>query len=351
MQFDPKISFWLGVFVTALIGIGGGTVSLTHAVPPDWIPTVVAWCNILSFLGSAVLTALHGFSSGNSGPFVPAPTAMQATASAAKVSIAVLAVGLALAYASTAAAQAAEGAQYGAIPAAGFVALESLRFLLWAGVLGFLLWAALIAAAAIVAAPLIFVGCKIWFVGCKIWRRAAPRGCRILCVFGACLCALALGWAAPAQAQSRLTGNPLRDIGNAASQGNQKSLASPSALDELAGKIRKLSLDDFKYAAALAHATGNTVTAPCWDVWVKLLTAQQQPLNGPDGQPLHEPDPHLATDVERLSEMIHQLLPNSELSVACAPMASAAQKDAGTLIGAVLNGGALGLFKLPFAIP
>lgn len=41
MRFDPKISFWLGVFVTALIGIGGGTVSLTHAVPPDWIPTVV----------------------------------------------------------------------------------------------------------------------------------------------------------------------------------------------------------------------------------------------------------------------------------------------------------------------
>jgi hypothetical protein len=46
MQFDPKVSFWLGVVVTALIGIGGGTVSLTHAVPPDWIPTVVAWCNI-----------------------------------------------------------------------------------------------------------------------------------------------------------------------------------------------------------------------------------------------------------------------------------------------------------------
>jgi hypothetical protein len=32
-------------------------------------------------------------------------------------------------------------------------------------------------------------------------------------------------------------------------------------------------------------------------------------------------------------------------------MASAAQKDAATLIGAVLSGGALGMFKLPFAIP
>ncbi|HEY6258030.1 MAG TPA: hypothetical protein VIY51_19780, partial [Xanthobacteraceae bacterium] len=73
MQIDPKVSFWLGVAVTALIGVGGGTVSLTDAIPPDWIPAVVAWCNILSFFGSGVLTALHGFSSGNSGPLVGAP--------------------------------------------------------------------------------------------------------------------------------------------------------------------------------------------------------------------------------------------------------------------------------------
>jgi hypothetical protein len=255
MQCDPKISFWLGVVVTALIGIGGCTVSLTHAIPPDWIATVVAWCNILSFFGSGVLTALHGFSSGASGPFASAPA-----------------------------------------PRAG-------------------------------------------------------GGVKILALLAGGLAAVALGWAAPAQAQGKLSGNPLHDIGNAVAQGNQKSAGGGGPLEELAAKIRKLSLDDFKYAAALAHATGNNVTAPCWDVWVRLLTAQQQPLNGPDGQPLREPDPHLATDMERLSEMIHQLLPNSELSVACAPMASAAQKDAGTLIGAVLNGGALGLFKLPFAIP
>jgi hypothetical protein len=255
MQFDPKVSFWLGVVVTALIGIGGGTVSLTHAIPPDWIATVVAWCNILSFFGSGVLTALHGFSSGNSGPFASTPA-----------------------------------------PQAG-------------------------------------------------------GGGKIVAFLVIGLAALALGWAAPAQAQGKLTGNPLRDIGSAVGQGNQRSTGGAGALDDLAAKIRKLSLDDFKYAAALAHATGNNVTAPCWDVWVKLLTAQQQPLNGPDGQPLREPEPHLATDIERLSEMIHQLLPNSELSVACSPMASAAQKDAGTLIGAVLSGGALGLFKLPFAIP
>jgi hypothetical protein len=171
------------------------------------------------------------------------------------------------------------------------------------------------------------------------------------------LCALALAGAGPAGAQASRqpphpAGNPIVDIGNAIrGQQQQRETERPNALDELAAKIKKLSLDDFKYASALAHATGNNVTAPCWDVSVKLLTAQQQPLNGPDGQPLKEPDPHLATDIELLSEIIRQLQPNSELSVACAPMASAAQKDAGTLIGSVLSGGALGLFKIPFALP
>jgi hypothetical protein len=160
--------------------------------------------------------------------------------------------------------------------------------------------------------------------------------------------------ASGAQAQTKkpaLTGDPVRDIGTAIREGNQSRQPQANPLDELAARIRALSLDDFKYAAALAHATGNTVTAQCWDEWVKLLTAQQQPLKGPDGQPLKEPDPHLATDIERLSEMIAQLQPRSELSVACAPMATTAQKDAATLIGAVLSGGAMGLFKLPFAIP
>ena len=165
----------------------------------------------------------------------------------------------------------------------------------------------------------------------------------------------ALAWAGPADAQNRAaakpTGNPIVDIGNAIAGQKQAAASQANPLDELAAKIKKLSLDDFKYAAALAHAVGNNVTAPCWDVWVKLLTAQQQPLKDADGNELSKPDPHIATDLELLSEIIRQLQPNSELSVACAPMASAAQKDAGTLIGAVLSGGALGLFKVPFAIP
>jgi hypothetical protein len=249
MQFDPKFCFWFGIAITVLIGIGSGSVSLTNALPPDWIPYVVAWTKILSFFGSAILTAMHGFSSGSSGPFV-SPS----------------------------------------------------------------------------AAP-------------------APKAPLMLFAIG--LSALALAWAGPANAQNRQpqafrpTGNLVKDIAD--SQGTAES----NPLDALAAKIRKLSLEDFKYAAALAHATGNAVTAPCWDAWVKLLTAQQQPLNGADGNPLKEPDPHLATDIERLSEMVAQMQPRSDLNIACAPLASAAQKDAATLIGAVLSGGALGLFKLP----
>jgi hypothetical protein len=258
MQFNPKFNFWLGVVVTALIGIAGGTVHLTNAIPDAWIPTVVAWCGILSFLGSGLLTALHGFSSGQGVPLTA--SAAQPPGALPKAVIAVLVVGL----------------------------------------------------ATLALSPL------------------------------------------PADAQIKkppLTGDPIRDIGSAISSGNQGARSQGDPLGELAKKIAALSLADFKYAAALAHATGNNVTAPCWDEWVKLLTAQQQPLIGADGQPLTEPDPHLITSMERLSEMIRQLQPNSDLSVACAPAASAVQKDAATLIGAVLSGSALGLFKLPIPIP
>jgi len=68
MQFNPKFSFWLGVVVTACIGIAGGTVHLTNAIPADWIPVVTAWSSIFAFIGSGVLTAMHGYSSPQAGP-------------------------------------------------------------------------------------------------------------------------------------------------------------------------------------------------------------------------------------------------------------------------------------------
>src|SRR5580704_15288568 len=73
MQFNPKIGFVLGILVTIEIAVSSGTLSLTHAVPADWIPSVTAWSGILAFTGSTVLTFLHGYSSGEVGPLVAPP--------------------------------------------------------------------------------------------------------------------------------------------------------------------------------------------------------------------------------------------------------------------------------------
>ena len=57
---DPKIRFWFGIAVTIAIAVSQGTLALTNAVPAELIPYVTAWCGILAFVGSAVLTALNG---------------------------------------------------------------------------------------------------------------------------------------------------------------------------------------------------------------------------------------------------------------------------------------------------
>jgi hypothetical protein len=287
MQFDPKFSFWFGIAVTALIGIGSGSVSLTNALPPDWIPYVVAWTKILSFFGSAILTAMHGFSSGGSGPFASGGAAAPKAAAILVVALSGPALG-ALVLAGTGSAHAET-----IYPRFAIVDIDVLDYVVLPAI-------ALTAAIGTIVAILVFR---------RVWRWL------LVLVAAAMISALALTWAAPAHAQQRQPFKPTGDLAKDIAS-RQGAPADTNPLDELAAKIRKLSLDDFKYAAALAHATGNTVTAPCWDEWVKLLTAQQQPL-----------------------------------SVACAPMATTAQKDAATLIGAVLSGGAMGLFKLPFAIP
>jgi hypothetical protein len=70
MQVDPRIPFWLGVAITVLVGVGSGTVRLTNVVPEAWIPAIVAWNNLLGFIGTAVMTALVGVSSAAKGPLV-----------------------------------------------------------------------------------------------------------------------------------------------------------------------------------------------------------------------------------------------------------------------------------------
>lgn len=61
MTLDPNIKFLIGIFITLCIGIAGGTVNLTHAIPENWVPAVEAWSGVIAFVGSSIQTTLQGF--------------------------------------------------------------------------------------------------------------------------------------------------------------------------------------------------------------------------------------------------------------------------------------------------
>ena len=128
---------------------------------------------------------------------------------------------------------------------------------------------------------------------------------------------------------------------------NRQSSVGGNPFDNLTDDVLKKILADVTYAKALAKASGNDVTLPCWTVWVDIVTKQTQPVTDDAGNALTLPDPHFFVVAERASEFINQLQPNSKLSIACAATLQASQRSIGQLIGAVLGGGALGLFKLP----
>jgi hypothetical protein len=268
MQFNPRIGFVLGILVTIEIAVSGGTLSLTNAVPAAWIPTVTAWSGILAFIGSTLLTFLHGYSSGAAGPLVTPPLDMS-------------------------------GLQKQATQ----------------GVL------------------------------------AQPPKLSIVILLAAGLVLLLLTSASAQAPRRQPTGNPIVDIGNAIKGEQQQAAAARNeSTEDLVARLGKLALPDFEFALAMSKATNNVVSTPCWQAWVALLSAQQKPLLGTDGQPLTEPDPHLATSVERISELLGALRPDSTLSTGCAALAAAGGKDAAALIQGILSGGALGLFKLPVPI-
>jgi hypothetical protein len=131
---------------------------------------------------------------------------------------------------------------------------------------------------------------------------------------------------------------------------NPDGSVSPSGrspFDNLTDDLLKKILADVTYAQALAKASNNKVTQACWDAWVNLVTAQTQPVKDAAGNVLPVPDPHFFVTAERASEFINQIQPNSDLNVGCGAALNASRMAIGQLIGAVLSGGALGLFKLP----
>jgi len=65
-HFDPTTRFWIGVLVTIAIGVSSGTLVLTDAIPVEFIKPVTAWCGIIAFVGSSIMTALNGLATTNS---------------------------------------------------------------------------------------------------------------------------------------------------------------------------------------------------------------------------------------------------------------------------------------------
>lgn len=179
---------------------------------------------------------------------------------------------------------------------------------------------------------------------------AVVTGKVVGCLAAIGLVALALA-SSPAYAQTRPfkpTGDLIKDI-QTTKQGAQAT--ANEGIDDLVSKLDKLALPDFEFALAQAQASKNDVTLPCWQAWVDLIKARQAAALGADGQPLPLPDPHVITAIERISELLSILRPDSKISLACVQIAATAGKDVGTMITGILSGGALGLFKLPIPLP
>lgn len=128
---------------------------------------------------------------------------------------------------------------------------------------------------------------------------------------------------------------------------NQGSSVQGNPFENLTDDVLKKILADVTYAQALAKASNNKVTQQCWDAWVTLVTAQTQPVKDAQGNILALPDPHFFVLAERASEFINEIQPNSDLNIGCGAALNASKMAIGQLIGQVLAGGALGLFKMP----
>jgi hypothetical protein len=71
MQIDPKITFWLGVYTSILLGIATGAVHLPTNLPVILVQDITSWAAFLGWINTVILTAMSGYSSHNAGPLVP----------------------------------------------------------------------------------------------------------------------------------------------------------------------------------------------------------------------------------------------------------------------------------------
>lgn len=67
MTVDPRISFWMNVILTIMIGLSTGAVSLSGVADAATSKSIIAWCGLGAFILGAINTALFGMSNSAAG--------------------------------------------------------------------------------------------------------------------------------------------------------------------------------------------------------------------------------------------------------------------------------------------
>lgn len=147
-------------------------------------------------------------------------------------------------------------------------------------------------------------------------------------------------------AQRNDVNNPAKSTANPfvpATTSDTMDVGGNKITDAILAKI----LPDLRYAAALSKQNNNKVTQPCLAAVLRLVDSWQVEVKDDAGKVLALPEPHVITFIEKQSQLLRQLQPDSDVSLGCSSMAQALKKDILSLVGGIMSGGVLGVLKLP----
>lgn len=149
----------------------------------------------------------------------------------------------------------------------------------------------------------------------------------------------------------QFTGDLIGDIKANTAAGVGVGIGGTLSPDQLLAGIGKVELVKLKYAQALAKASNNQVTLPCWSALVDVIGKAQQPVTDDKGQPLESPDPNLFAAMERASELLQALNTGGAIQIGCGAMLDASKKSVMQLVTAVVSGNGLAGFLPILPIP
>ena len=164
---------------------------------------------------------------------------------------------------------------------------------------------------------------------------------RIAIALGVVLLATPAWGQAPQRPRLPLTGNIIQDFG-------PKTGLTGAPVTDLQNFFNAKLLPDLQYALLLAKATGNNITAQCYQAWIDVITVQQTAVQtGTPPTDIPIPDPHIITDFERAVELRNMIQPDSKFMTACSPVANLIKQDVLSFMGKVVGGGAGLLTMIP----